>query len=308
MIDSAPFESEDKYFARGRAFWDNYLKGRPSAPAVFFERLFNYHQEHHGEFGTVHDVGAGNGPYADKLRLKFQHVIISDIASDNVDLARDRLGTDGFSYRTAPVEKGDDIPDGSVDMVFATNVMHFCDQKVAMEVIAKQLRPGGTFACAGFATARFEDAQVQDIYKRIHESGGRDMLKRVDGREKTIEIMARTQGPYNVAPLNEALFLPGAQRIYLNMDSGGLIAPLPPEIQGAEPLHTGVNDVEVVKKEEGWGFMMDLEGIREHVASFPFAREDSVAFGKLWREMEDIVKDRQIQSHWPAKVILATRR
>ncbi len=308
MTTPAPLDSKDRIFAMDKTFWNNYLKGRPSAPDVFFDRLFHYHQEHHGEFGTAHDVGAGNGPYADKLRSKFQNVIVSDIASDNVVLAKDRLGTDGFSYRAARVEEGDDIPPGSVDMVFATNVMHFCDQKAAMEVIAKQLRSGGTFACAGFGAARFEDAHVQDIYTRISQSGGRALLKKADDPEKLAAIMARTQGSYNVAPLDEALFLPGAQRIRMNMENGGITAPLPPEIQVIEPLHTGANDIEVTEREEGWSFVTDLDGVREHILSFPFAREDPEAFAELWREMEDVINDRPVKGHWPAKIILATRR
>ena len=308
MTIPAPFDSQDRFFAKDKTFWNNYLKGRPSAPDVFFERLFHYHQKHHGIFGTVHDVGAGNGPYAEKLRSKFQNVIISDIASDNVNLAKDRLGTDGFSYRTARVEEGDDIPTGSVDMVFATNVMHFCDQREAMKVIAKQLSPHGTFACAGFGAARFEDARVQDIYTRLNQSAGRALLKKADAPEKLIAVMARTQGPYNVAPLDETLFLPGAQRIRLNMEKGGIIAPLPPEIAVTEPLHTGANDIDVAEIEEGWSFVMDLDGVREHLLSFPFAREEPAIFAELWREMEDVIGDGSVKGHWPAKVILATRR
>ena len=205
------------------------------------------------------------------------------------------------------MEEGDDIPDGSVDMVFATNVMHFCDQKVAMKVIAKQLRSGGTFACAGFGAAHFENARVQDIYTRIHQSGGRALLRNSDDLEKLAAIMARTQGPYNVAPLDETMFLPGAQRIQLNMDKGGITAPLPPEIEVDEPLHTGVDDIEVNEREEWWNFVMDLNGIREHVESFPFAREDPVPFAELWRQMENIVGDRPIKGYWPTKIILATR-
>lgn len=301
------FDSKDKLFAKGKAFWNNYLKGRPSAPDIFFERLFHYHREHHGGFGIVHDVGAGNSPYAHRLRAKFQHVIISDIAPDNVALAESRLGTDGFSYRTARVEEGSDIPNDSVDMVFATNVLHFCDQKMAMEAIAKQLKPGGTFACAGFGAARFEDARVQDIYDRIAEAGGRALLKNADHPEKLITAMVRTQGTYNVAPLDETLFLPGAQRIHLNMENGGIPAPLPPEIEAMEPSHTGANDVELFEKEEGWGFVTYLDGLREHVESFPFVKVDPVAFADLWAEMESVVKDRPVTGHWPAKVILATR-
>lgn len=301
-------EKSKDVFAKDKAFWNNYLKGRPSAPDVFFDRLFRYHQEHNGRLGAVHDVGAGNGPYAAKLRSKFQHVIISDIAPDNVTFAKERLGTDGFSYRTAKVEEGEDIPDGSVDMVFATNVMHFCDQKLAMEVIAKQLRPGGTFACAAFGAAHFEDPRVQGIYVSISQIGARELLKTLNDPDKLIAAMARTQGAYNVAPLDEALFLPGAQRVHLNMPKGGMTSPLPPECQVDEPLHTGANDVEVFDSEEGWSFVTDINGIREHVASFPFGRSDSEAITQLWRQLEEVVGDGPVKGHWPAKIILATRR
>ncbi|KAI9931199.1 hypothetical protein ASPWEDRAFT_233835 [Aspergillus wentii DTO 134E9] len=307
-INPPAFTPEENLFAKGEAFWNNYLKGRPSAPDVFFERIFNYHQEHNGQFGVIHDVGAGNGPYANTLRSKFQHVIISDIAAENVSLAQDRLGTDGFSYRAARVEEGDDIPDGSVDMVFATNVMHFCDQELAMQVIAKQLKPGGTFACAGFGGAYFEDDRVRDIYTRIYHCGGRALLKNADDPAKMIGAMARTHGAYNVAPLDEALFLPGAQRVHLNMQHQGIAAPLPPEVEVTEPLHTGVEDVQVFEMEDGWDFETDLNGLREHIESFPFANQDPVAFAELWLEMEEVVKDQTVKGQWPAKVILATRR
>ena len=311
MTISAPLidHVKDIIFAKDAAFWNNYLKGRPSAPPTFFDRLFRYHHSHGGQFNTVHDVGAGNGPYAHTLRSQFSHVIVSDIAPKNVALAQSRLGTDGFSYRAARVEDGADIPDGSVDMVFATNVMHFCDQRVAMEVIARQLRSGGTFACAGFGTATFEDERVQDVYARIHQAGGHAMLRKAsEPVGDLIGVMARTGGTYNVAPLDEALWLPGAQRVRLNMEGGGLTGVLPSEVQVVEPLYAGLDDVELVEREKGWEFVTDLEGLREHVESFPFAKEDPGVFEELWKEMEDVVKDRSVKGHWPAKVILATRR
>jgi SAM-dependent methyltransferase len=306
MTIPVPLEDSKDVFARGKAFWNNYLKGRPSAPESFFERIFRYHQEHGGRFNTIHDAGAGNGPYAGILRSKFQHVIISDVVSENITLAKERLGTDGFSYRTARLEDSDGIPDGSVDMVFATNVMHFCDQNLAMEVVAKQLRPGGTFTCAVFGAAYFEDARVHDIYTRIGQAGARTMLKRFSDPEKLVAAMARTQGTYNVAPLDEKLFLPKAQRININMPQGGITSPLPPELQVDEPLCKGANDIEVYEKEKGWDFVTNLDGIREHIESFPFGRDFEV-FADLWREMEEAVTDRPVKGHWPAKIILATR-
>ncbi|ORX99969.1 hypothetical protein BCR34DRAFT_676720 [Clohesyomyces aquaticus] len=210
--------------------------------------------EHGGKFDTIHDVGAGNGPYAAILRSSFRHVIISDIAADNVALAQELEGADG-------------IPNSSVDIVFATNLMHFCEQKLAMEIVAAQLWPAGTFVCAAFGAACFEDPRLQNL------------------------------GPYNVAPLdNNALFLPGALQVQLNMPDGGMTSPLPPEMRMDEPLHSGPNDVELFEKEEGWDFATDLNGVREHIASFPSGR------------ISRVVGEKPVRGHWPAKIILATRR
>jgi chemotaxis methyl-accepting protein methylase len=61
------------------------------------------------------------------------------------------------------VEDAEDITAGTVDMVFATNVTHFPDQKDAMTAVAKQLKSGGTLACGTFGPARFEEPTLQDL-------------------------------------------------------------------------------------------------------------------------------------------------
>ncbi|KAH8597595.1 S-adenosyl-L-methionine-dependent methyltransferase [Bisporella sp. PMI_857] len=308
LMDS---DSNGRIFAKDKKFWNNYLQGRPRAPDAFFHRIFAYHASHGGSFNTAHDVGAGNGPYAQKLRDTFSHVIVSDLVPKNVELAQDRLGSDGFSYRAAKVEEADDIEEGSVDMVFATNVMHFPDQKVAIDAIAKQLKPGGTFTCSVFGPARFEDRRLQDLWARISYQGGRVLLKKSDNPEETIRIMARTQDGYNVAPLDPKLFRPGAQRVALNMSRGGIARLLPPEEahRNKEPNYTGPDDIEIFEDEEGWSFETDLEGVRGHIESFPYVAADPEAFTKLFQELEELLDDgKTIRGYWPAKVILATRR
>ncbi|KAF2238273.1 S-adenosyl-L-methionine-dependent methyltransferase [Viridothelium virens] len=302
--------SNGTIFAQDTKFWNNYLKGRPQAPDALFDRIFDYHQAHGGTFGTSHDVGAGNGPYAQKLRSRFAHVIVSDIVATNVELAQERLGTDGFSYRTAKVEEADDIAAASVDMIFATNVMHFPDQKAAMGAIARQLKPGGTFVCGTFGPACFEDTRLQDLWQRISHQGGRELLKNTDQPEQTIRIMARTKDG-NVAPLDPEFFLPGAERVHLNMKKGGIIGLLPPEeaYRNTEPRHTGSCDVEIFEDEAGWSFETDLNGVKEHMCSFPFISGNLGAFTKLFQELETLLGDgRRVRGCWPAKVILAMRR
>ncbi|KAJ4339570.1 hypothetical protein N0V95_007734 [Ascochyta clinopodiicola] len=123
-----------------------YLPAHP--PESLIDRIFNYQEQHGSGFATAHDVGAGDGPYAAKLKARFAHVIVSDISASNVKLAKRRLGPDGYSYRQARVEDAGSVDDASVDLVFAANVMHFPGQGPAMTAIARQLRPRGTFAAA----------------------------------------------------------------------------------------------------------------------------------------------------------------
>lgn len=301
--------TDNTIFSRDKTFWDNYLKGRPQAPDVFFDRIFQYHEEHSCHFGIVHDAGAGNGPYAKKLRSRFDNVIISDIIPENIQLAQERLGTDGYRYRASKIEEADDIEPGSVDLLFATNVFHFADQHAAVEAIAKQLRAGGTLAIAGFGAARFRDAGVQDVWARITHQGGRALLQHADKPEQTRKVMERSSGFYNVAPLSEQLFKPGARRIHLNMAEGGLTSLLPPTEKKSEPNYTGANDVVAFENEEGWSVETDLEGLKAHFASFPFSVLDPSAYVELWQEMGELLKDgRKVDAYFPAKIILATRR
>jgi len=300
-------------FAQDEAFWNNYLKGRPTAPETFFSRIFRYHEEKGGRFGTVHDAGAGNAPYGYKLRSRFDTVIISDITPENVRLAQDRLGTNGFRYRPgARIEDAADIIPGSVDLVFATNVLHFADQEAALQAVAAQLKPGGTLVVGAFGSARFRDAKVQDVWARIMHQAGRALLKHADDPAQTQKVMERSSGFYNVAPLDERLFEPGARRIHLNMGEGGLTSLLPPEVAASgEPNYTGPGDVEVWEEEEGWSVQTDLDGIRSHFASFPFSTLDSSAYEGLWEELRglDVFKGgRVVEAYFPATVILATRR
>ncbi|KAI9667454.1 MAG: hypothetical protein M1821_000270 [Bathelium mastoideum] len=303
-------DTNEKAFAKDKNFWNNYLKGRPQAPDALFHRIFDYHQAQGGSFGIIHDVGAGNGPYSQKLRSRFAHVIVSDIVAKNIELAQDRLGNDGFSYRAAKVEEAEDIPSGSVDMVFATNVMHFPDQQAAMGAIAKQLKSGGTFACGTFGPARFEDATLQELWQRISYQGGRELLKNQDEADQTIRVMARTENG-NVAPLDPALFSTGAKRIHLNMGQGGFTKLMPPEEahRNTESDYTGPNDVEDFESEEGWSFETDLDGVKQHMCSFPFIADNLSNMSELFLELEHLLRDeRKVRGYWPASVILATRR
>jgi SAM-dependent methyltransferase len=312
LSPSSPMGSNGKeIFAQDDKFWENYLRGRPRVPDTLFDRIFHYHQAKGGTFETVHDVGAGNGVYAPRLRSRFSHVIVSDIVPENIDLARRRLqDAKGFSFRAAALQDTDDIPAGGVDMVFAANVMHFPDpQNAAMRAIAQQLRTGGTFCAALFGPARFRDTKLQDLWARISHQGGRQLLKVAENPAKIIGIMARTQDTYNVAPLDPSLFVPGALRIHLNMEEGGIQGMLPPEEahRNTEPTYTGQDDVVTFEDDEGWSFQTDLAGVKEHFNSFPFISQFPDAFTDLYRELDNMAEREPFQGYYPVKIVLATR-
>lgn len=306
--------NDDKIFQKDKSFWDNYLRGRPKPPESLFRRIFDYHEAHGGSFGTVHDVGAGNGPFASTLASRFAHVILSDVAASNMELAKQRLGNTGtFTYRTAGMDEIEDLAPGSVDMVFASNVMHFgADQQATMAAIAKQLKQGGTFACAVFGPARFAGSNLQHLWEQISHQGGRELLQKSTSPQQTALIIARTDGFYNVAPLDPSHFAHGALRIHLNMRQGGLTPLLPPEMAHlyVEPNHTGPDDIEIFEDEEGWVFEMNSSEVLEHMLSFPFVDPSSAVIGKLLREVRGLVAGEdgraKFPGWWPAKLILAT--
>jgi hypothetical protein len=196
-------------------------------------------------------------------------------------------------------------------MVFATNVMHFPDQEMGMAAIVKQLKPGGTFACATFGPARFENTQLQDLWQRISYQGGRELLKKSEHPMQLINVMARTEDDANIAPLDTRFFAPGAKRVHLNMANGGIVGLLPPENAhlNIEPNHTGADDEILFEDEKGWSFEKDLNGVKEHICSFPFVSENLDAFTDLFVELDDLLGDgRLVRGCWPAKIVLATKR
>ncbi|KAL2808477.1 S-adenosyl-L-methionine-dependent methyltransferase [Aspergillus granulosus] len=304
-------DTSSKLFAQDCEFWDNYSRGRPQVPDTFWDCVFRYHQSKGSDFGTVHDVGAGNGPYSQRLRSRFDNVIVSDIVAENIRLARQRLrDQEGFLFRTAPLEEGDDIPTGSVDMVFATNVMHFAEpQHAAMTTLARQLRPGGTFVASLFGPARFRDAKLQNLWERISHQGGRELLEVSDDPDQIIKVMARTEDRYNCAPLDDKLFRERT-RIYVNMEHGGIQGMLPPELahKNTEPDYS-VKDTKKEETMDGWTFQTDLAGVKEHFDSFPFISRFPDAFTDLYKELDELLGDgRTVKGYFPVTIVLATRK
>jgi hypothetical protein len=149
------------------------------------------------------------------------------------------------------------------------------------------------------------------VWNRISHQGGRVLLRKADDPQQTIKVMERSSGHYNVAPLPGTWFLPGAKRIHLNMEKGGILGLLPPERQNevTEPVYTGPSDEETFEDDGGWRFSWTLEEFKEHFGSFPHAKEDPQAFVELWKEIDALLgSGARLEGVFPAKLILATRR
>ena len=128
-------------------FWKVYLKGRPVIPNGFFDLIYDYHKSNGGAFDTVHDSGAGAGVQSVQLSKKFRHVLLSDPSEENLSAARRKLGSsDQYSFRLAKLENVDDIESGSIDMIHCGTMLHWTNIAQALEAVAHQLKPAGTFA------------------------------------------------------------------------------------------------------------------------------------------------------------------
>jgi hypothetical protein len=113
-----------------------------------------------------------------------------------------------------------------------------------------------------------------------------------------------------VGPLDAKLWSRGAKRVNLNMGHDGIITMLPPEEEhrNTEPKHQGLDDEVVFEEEDGWGFEMDLEGVKEHMQSFPFVADNPKAFTELDAKLEALLSNgRKVRGVFPAQIILATR-
>ncbi|GAA2576530.1 class I SAM-dependent methyltransferase [Actinomadura fulvescens] len=93
---------------------------------------------------TVLDAGCGAGLYAAELRRRGARVIAFDQSPTLVELARDRLGTDGELRVHDLAEPLHWLKDGSVDLVVLALALHYVDDRVAMlREFRRVLRPEG---------------------------------------------------------------------------------------------------------------------------------------------------------------------
>ena len=289
-------------------FWDNYLKGRPRVPNSFFDRVFEYHSSHSGCFNTVNDLGAGPGTFSATLASKFRQVILTDPNKETLDVAKRYLKTTDvsqFQYYAVSAEEPA-LPDASIDMVFACNALHHTDVDRTVDVIAKQLKPGGTFCAALFYIAVLKDEAAQNIWTRLFELGVSDTVPKLG--EKGRNVLEILNSAYDAVPIPERYFEPGAERVTINAKQGDETFCLAPHATKHLPKRSriGTNDNLLEAQGDGWYFEADVDQLRVIHSTHPWTTESSV-FEPLWEELRALLDGEKVGAYWIASRILATR-
>lgn len=297
------------FYSRDDAFWDNYVKGRPQVPDSFFERLFAYHAEHGGQFGTIHEAGVGPGVHSPRLAKRFNKVIVTDISENNIEIAKARLTSSQYEFHVTTLEDTITFTPASVDMVCAATMIHFTDIDKALDAVAHQLQPGGTFTAFLTGFARLEDSQAQEVWVKLFHQIVRQVLQKLT--EALISALACQSSGYDSIHIPESSFEPGALRIKTNELSAvsRYHAYVPPEYQTKYALvsNVGPNDKVMMEDDEDWSFQKDIHGLKQVVLSFPIDHETD-EMNTIWQELETVVGERQIEGKWLVSTILATRK
>ena len=305
------------YYTREDDFWEKYRRGRPQVPESFFERIFSYHASHGGQFDVVHDAGAGAGVHSARLAKQFKKVIVTDVSSSNVDMAKSVLqhSPGDHEFQTVKLEETiSTIPPASVDMVFAATMLHFTDIPRSLETIAHQLKPKGTLATFFLGTSVLLDQQADRIWASLYRKGMEQNIRKL-GKESMMIPLGVCASAYDAVPLSEDVFEAGALRVKLNESEGGPPGvryfqnwmPDPFQEEYPQVSKLGANDNVSFEQDEEWFFRKDIKGLKEVLSTFLFDLETE-EMKKLWAELEDVVGEREMECRWLVTLIFATRR
>ena len=303
----------DKVFSGDDEFWAKYQKGRPQIPDSFFERIFDYHSRHGGHFDTAHDAGSGGGVHSARLANRFEKVLLTDVSSANIEVAKSQLHG-SYDFKVAKLEDTIELPAASVDLVFASAMLHFVDPERALAAVAHQLKPGGTFAASLQGMLVFDDATVNEKYIAFQNKGIEEIHKKIG--EETVPIVLVQASGYDSFPLPETYFQPGGLRLRLNetpkssVESGTWYKLMMPRSWREEfSVVSRISPTEriVFEDDDDWLFRGDVNAVRQLLETTPFDLETE-EMKRCWQELADAVGKGPIDGRWVVCLILATRK
>ncbi|KAF5687854.1 trans-aconitate 3-methyltransferase [Fusarium denticulatum] len=131
----------------------DYAAGRLGYTDALIDFILKYHTSTNGETACVLDVGCGPGTATQKLALHFDLAYGVDPGESMIATAttlggKTRTGASiVYHLSTAEdIDKINDIPHSSVDMITAATAAHWFDMPRFWAAAAKVLKPGGTVA------------------------------------------------------------------------------------------------------------------------------------------------------------------
>ncbi|PNP74112.1 hypothetical protein FNYG_12556 [Fusarium nygamai] len=131
----------------------DYAAGRLGYTDALIDFILNYHRSTNGETGRVLDVGCGPGTATQKLAPHFDLAYGVDPGESMIKTATTLSGKtrtgDPIVYilcTAEDIDKINDIPHSSVDMITAATAAHWFDMPRFWAAAAKLLKPGGTVA------------------------------------------------------------------------------------------------------------------------------------------------------------------
>ena len=290
-------------------FWTKYLAGRPKVPRSLFQQIFGYHESHGGAFDIVNDIGAGPGTFSTVLAQKIKQVILAEPSKQTLDVAKRILNREdhlNFQYYDASAEESV-LPGGGVDMAFVCNALHHANVDRAVDAIAKQLKPGGTFCVALFGgVAILLNTEAQRVWAQLFELG----ISRTTAAlgEKSRPVMQILDGGYDAVPLPSRYFESGAQRIQINVKQNSRAFCIASNATKDIPTisNVGVDDTMTEIEDDGWSFEAGLDQLKLTHSTHPWTNDPS-DFEPYWKKLQSILGDGKVQGCWIASLLLATR-
>ena len=104
----------------------------------------------------VLEIGCGTGSTAIAHAPCVRHILATDFSERMIEIAREKAraaGIDNVTFAALPAD-GLDVPDASIDVVMAHNLLHLLeDRERVIADVHRMLKPGGVFvtstACIG---------------------------------------------------------------------------------------------------------------------------------------------------------------
>lgn len=297
----------DNVYNQTQEFWDEYIKGRPAIPQTFFDFIFDYHSEHDGQFLKAHEVGAGVGVYSSRLAAKFEHVLVSDIIKSNVEIAKQRL-KGSYSFKHSSLEDTIDLAPNSIDLVFASTMMHFTRVDEAIKAVHHQLKPGGTFAAGMYGTYALHNPKAQEVWAKIVLLICEMIIDRFGLDDRAKRILQQESSGLDFVGIPEELFSPAMRYEYNFLTPTTQREMILPTQYGLEPAdRIGPKDTVVRDWDKGWFSEQSIAGLRGIASTWPHDDKNPDII-RLWDELSQVLGDGKVEGFWMVSLLLATKK